>query len=30
MQEVLWRVLSSFIGAFRPNFMEVTMEQPDL
>ena len=30
LQEVLWRVLSSIIGAFRPNFMDVTMEHPDL
>ncbi|KAG1661604.1 hypothetical protein FOA52_000779 [Chlamydomonas sp. UWO 241] len=29
-QEVLWRVTSSLIGAFKPDFMAKTAEQPDL
>ncbi|EFJ53065.1 hypothetical protein VOLCADRAFT_102690 [Volvox carteri f. nagariensis] len=29
-KDVLWRVGNSMIGAFRPNFMEVTMKNPDL
>mmetsp|Transcript_7301 Transcript_7301/g.15949 ORF Transcript_7301/g.15949 Transcript_7301/m.15949 type:complete len:386 (-) Transcript_7301:351-1508(-) len=29
-REVVWRVVSSFIGAFKPDFMEVTHERPDL
>ncbi|KXZ51949.1 hypothetical protein GPECTOR_11g73 [Gonium pectorale] len=29
-KDVLWRVSNSFIGVFRPNFMEVTMKNPDL
>ncbi|GFR42590.1 hypothetical protein Agub_g3517 [Astrephomene gubernaculifera] len=28
--DVLWRVGNSLIGVFRPNFMEVTMKNPDL
>ncbi|PNW70507.1 hypothetical protein CHLRE_17g722700v5 [Chlamydomonas reinhardtii] len=28
--DVLWRVGNSMIGVFRPNFMEVTMKNPDL
>jgi len=28
-KEVLWRVCNSFIGAVRPNFMQVTQERPD-
>lgn len=30
MQDVLWRVGSSFIGPLKPDFMEVTMTSPDL
>ncbi len=30
VQEVVWRVGNSLIGAFRANFMQVTQEQPDL
>ena len=30
MQEVLWRVMSSFIGVFKPDFMDATQAQPDL
>jgi hypothetical protein len=30
MQEVLWRVGNSLIGAFSANFMQVTHERPDL
>ncbi|GIL71631.1 hypothetical protein Vretimale_920 [Volvox reticuliferus] len=29
-KDVLWRVGNSLIGVFRPNFMEVTMKNPDL
>ncbi|KAG2497391.1 hypothetical protein HYH03_004547 [Edaphochlamys debaryana] len=29
-KDVLWRVTNSMIGVFRPNFMEVTMKNPDL
>ncbi len=29
-QDVLWRVGNSMIGVFRPNFLEVTMKNPDL
>lgn len=29
-QDVLWRVGSSFLGPFKPDFMEVTMTSPDL
>lgn len=30
LQEVLWRVGNSFIGAFSANFMQATQEKPDL
>ena len=30
LQDVLWRVGSSFLGPFKPDFMAVTMSSPDL
>jgi hypothetical protein len=29
-QDVVWRVGSSFLGPFKPDFMDVTMTSPDL
>jgi hypothetical protein len=30
LQDVVWRVGSSFLGPFRPDFMAVTLSSPDL